>query len=249
MEFQYDGLKVFYTIQGEGSPVILLHGWGCTHEVFAPVAELLGAKYSVYSLDLPGFGESDEPGSVWGVGDYTRMLEAFCGELRLESPSLVAHSFGGRISILFASRNRVDRMVLTDAAGIKPVRRLSYYVRVYAYKALKVILSRLLKREDLLRRIAGGAGSEDYRNASPLMKAVLSRTVNEDLTDRLPLIQAPTLLYWGTEDTATPLADARKMEMLIPDAGLVTVEGAGHFSFVEDPARYAAVLSSFFGLV
>ena len=80
------------------------------------------------------------------------------------------------------------------------------------------------------------------------MRAVLSKVVNEDLRGVMPRIGAPALLFWGENDTATPLRDARIMEKLIPDAGLVAVPGAGHFSFLERPALFAAVVRSFFNL-
>ena len=73
----------------------------------------------------------------------------------------------------------------------------------------------------------------------------MSRVVNEDLCHLMPEIKAPTLLIWGTNDTATPLADAKKMEKLIPGASLVAFEGAGHYSFLDRPAQFAAVLRSF----
>jgi len=78
-----------------------------------------------------------------------------------------------------------------------------------------------------------------------MMRRILSRVVNEDLTDRLALIKAPTLLVWGENDTATPIADARKMERLIPGAGLVSFAGCGHYSFLDNPGQFAAVLRSF----
>ncbi|MDR1671718.1 MAG: alpha/beta hydrolase, partial [Alistipes sp.] len=85
----------------------------------------------------------------------------------------------------------------------------------------------------------------DYNAASPVMRGTMSKVVNEDLRRFMPLIQAPTLLVWGSEDTATPIGDAKIMERLIPDAGLVTFPGAGHYSFLDRPAQFAAVLDSF----
>ena len=233
---------------GAGSPVIFLHGWGCDHTVFSSFVPVLSSAFNVISLDFPGFGQSAEPDSAWGVEEYTAMLEDFCSSLGLESPSLVAHSFGGRVSILYASRNPVTRLVLTDSAGIKPRRGLVYHIKVYSYKTVKWFLLKVLRSNALFGKYRSGRGSSDYASASPVMKAVLSRVVNEDLTDRLPLISAPTLLFWGTEDTATPLSDALKMQKLIPDAGLVKVEGCSHFSFLEASGLYSAVLSNFFGL-
>ena len=80
------------------------------------------------------------------------------------------------------------------------------------------------------------------------MKKTLVLAVNEDLAHCLPLVTAPTLLFWGDADDATPLADAKRMERDIPDAGLVVVPGGSHFSFADDPALFARVLGAFFEL-
>ena len=58
-------------------------------------------------------------------------------------------------------------------------------------------------------------------------------------------MKAPTLLIWGTADTATPISDAKIMERLIPDAGLVAIEGAGHYSFLDSPGIFGAAFNNF----
>ena len=78
-----------------------------------------------------------------------------------------------------------------------------------------------------------------------MMKRILSKVVNEDLKHVMPLIKAPTLLIWGENDTATPIGDAKIMEKLIPNAGLVSFPGCGHYSFLDNPIQFAAVLRSF----
>jgi pimeloyl-ACP methyl ester carboxylesterase len=90
-------------------------------------------------------------------------------------------------------------------------------------------------------------GSDDYNNATPVMRQTLVKTVNEDLTPLLPGINAPTLLIWGENDTATPLRDGRLMEKLIKGSGLVTLKNAGHYSFLEQEYTYLKVLASFLG--
>ncbi len=88
-------------------------------------------------------------------------------------------------------------------------------------------------------------GSADYQSASPRMRAILSKVVNEDLCHVMPAISAPTLLIYGENDTATPVRDAKKIESLVPDAGLVVFPGCGHYSFLDNPYQFAAVLRSF----
>ena len=99
----------------------------------------------------------------------------------------------------------------------------------------------------LVEKLQRKYGSADYRNATPLMRQVMVKAINEDLTDYLPNIKVPTLLVWGDMDTATPLADAKIMEELIPDAGLVILKNTGHYSFLEDFYTFSRVIESFLG--
>ena len=247
------GVRLRYDVTGSGKrPVIVMHGWGCKASTVALLAEAASSDTTVvYNLDLPGFGASTEPSAVWGVEEYTAFIEEFCRKVGVERPVLIGHSFGGRIAICFASRNATDRVILVDAAGVKPRRSLRYYFKVYTFKAAKRVLPFVLgrKRADaVIERMRGRSGSSDYRAASPQMRAIMSRVVNEDLTPLMPSIKAPTLLIWGERDTATPMRDARIMERLIPDAGLVSYPEAGHYSFLDRPAQTRAVVENFLNI-
>ena len=152
------------------------------------------------------------------------------------------------MGILLSSRNAISKLVLVDAAGVKPRRSLAYYYKVYGYKLAKRVYRLVLgtaRAEARLDRIRARRGSSDYANATPRMRAILSRCVNEDLKGVMPRIQASTLLIWGAGDTATPLSDAKVMERLIPDAGLVSFDGCGHYSFLDNPLGFRAVLAEF----
>lgn len=245
-----DGLDVAYEVSGQGAPLILMHGWGCDHTTVASVAATASATHTVYSLDLPGFGQSTEPREPWTPERYAQMLRTFVERLGIERPSLAGHSYGGRVAIVYASQyaDETDKLILIDAAGVKPRRSLSYYIKVYSFKTWKRILRLTLgkkRAETRIERARARRGSADYRAASPVMRATMSVSVNDDLRRFMPSIKAPTLLMWGENDTATPLRDAREMERLIPDTGLVVFPGAGHYSFLDAPAHFAAVLSSF----
>ena len=246
--YKYNGLQLAYSVEGEGDAVVMLHGWGCDKSIWKSSVEMLRQHFRVVAVDFAGFGASHEPDAVWGVEEYTRSIEALLGELGILSPILVGHSFGGRVSILYASRNEVKSVVLTDAAGVKPRRSFSYYRKVYTYKLLKRALPLLIgdkKAQMLLDQRRAKSGSSDYNRATPMMRAILSKCVNEDLCGVMPRIKAPVMLFWGDMDTATPISDAHKMAKLIPDAGLVVAEGAGHFAFLERPELWRAALQSF----
>lgn len=252
-----NGVRVHYTDTGNpsGRPVVVMHGWGCDVATMASVADTVADTRRVISIDLPGHGKSDEPtllpdGQPWGVYEYADCMEAMLKSLGVEAPVIVGHSYGGRIAIVMGSRGSYEKIVLVDAAGIKPKRPLSYYRKVYTFKAMKRLLPLLVGRQRADRWVEkrrAKAGSADYRQATPMMRMVMSKSVNQDLRHHLPDIKNPTLLIWGEADTATPLSDGRLMEKLIPDAGLVTFKGAGHYSFLDNPGQFRAVMRSFLG--
>ena len=152
------------------------------------------------------------------------------------------------MSILYASRNKVRSIILTDAAGVKPRRTLSYYRKVYTFKLIKHLLPLLIgsrKAQMLIEQRRAKSASSDYNRATPMMRAILSKCVNEDLCHLMPRVTAPVLLFWGDKDTATPISDAHTMQRLMPDAGLVVAQGAGHFAMLEQAELWMGAVKSF----
>jgi pimeloyl-ACP methyl ester carboxylesterase len=247
---EVNGVTIHYTTtEGVGDTVVLMHGWGCNHTTLASIERVVSeCGNHIINVDFPGFGSSTEPQEVWGVEAYTAAVRVLLQAEHVERPILLGHSFGGRVGILYASQYPVEKLVLVDAAGVKPRRPISYYWRVYSFKTVKVVLPLLIGRKAANRyidKVRNSRGSADYAAASPMMRSILSRVVNEDLRHVMPAITAPTLLIWGEDDTATPLNDAKIMERLIPEAGLVSFPGCGHYSFLDNPIQFAAVLRSF----
>lgn len=250
-DIEINGLRMHYEVTGpeNGNPVVLMHGWGCNHTTVRSIAAVLEPGMRVFNLDLPGHGSSQEPPTPWGVYEYADFIEEFCKRLGIHDPVLIGHSFGGRISLVISSRNPISRMVLVDGAGLKPKRKPKYYIKVYSFKVAKKILPILLGKNlggKMINKWRGSAGSADYRNSSPMMRSVMSKCINQDLRPVLPRIKASTLLIWGEKDTATPLADAKYMEKHISDAGLVSFPEADHYSFLDNPAGFRAVMREFF---
>lgn len=252
MEMTIYGKKVTYVDEGEGPIVLLLHGWGAQAETYRLIINHLSSRCRVIAPDLPGFGGSEEPSESWCVDQFVDFVFEFAKNLNISECTVMGHSNGGRILIKLLARESipftVKKAVLMDAAGIKPTHGFGWYVRVYTYKAFKkVLLCKPMKAmfPGAVEKAQKKFGSEDYRNASPLMRETMVKALNEDLEEYLPKIKASTLLIWGEKDTATPLSDGKKMEAAIPDAGLVTLEGAGHFAFAERWGQCRAVLDSF----
>lgn len=247
-----NGMKINYEEKGEGELIVLLHGWGSNIKLFANLIELLSKKYKVVAMDMPGFGESDEPPAAWCVDDYADFVADFLESYSTDKVMLLGHSFGGRVIIKLNSHKNlpfdVTKVILVDSAGILPPKSNKKSFRTRWYKFCKGILSTGIMQKlapEALEKLRVKYGSADYVAASPLMRQVLVKTVNEDLEPLLPEIKCPTLLVWGVNDTATPLSDGEKMEKLIPDAGLVKLENAGHYSFLDQQYTFNRVMSSF----
>ncbi len=245
------GLKINYIEEGQGDLVLLLHGWGSNIKLFQASIDLLQKGYKVVAMDMPGFGESEEPKEPWDVDDYVDFVLEFLKDYEFDRITLLGHSFGGRVIIKLCSRANpfeVERVILVDAAGVKPKKTFRQKIRQRIYKMTKWIFSLkivMLLFPDALEKLRKRNGSADYNAASPIMRQTLVRVVNEDLTHLMPNVKCPALLIWGTADDATPLSDAKIMEKLMPEAGLVTFEGAGHYSFLERQGQYLRVLASF----
>ena len=251
MTAEIEGITVSYAEWGEkkDSAIVMLHGWGANKELFEQAALCCSSKYYVVAPDMPGFGCTPEPPCAWCVDDYTDFVIKFIERLGLKSVILFGHSFGGRVIIKMASSRvlpfTIDKIILVDSAGIRPEKTAAQKRKESVVKFGKKLVSGSPK---LLNKLQSMTGSADYRAASPLMRQILVNVVNEDLTDLLPKIKQETLLIWGTLDTATPISDAEKMEELLPDAGLARIEGAGHFSFLDNAALFNSILSSYLRL-
>ena len=260
MEMTYKGLRVEYLEEGEGPLVVLLHGWGSNKELYGNLIKTLAVKYHVVAPDMPGAGKSEEPGTPWSVDDYCDFVEEFVkyflgGNDCRESVILAGHSHGGRVLIkMLGSRQlpfSVSKLILIDSAGLVPEKTPQQLRKIKRYKMGKKILGSAPVRfffPDALEKLQSKSGSEDYRNASPIMRQTMVKVVNEDVREYLPKIQAETLLVWGDKDTATPLADGKDMESQIPGSGLAVLPGAGHFSFLDNQHQFLAVMRSFLSI-
>ncbi len=240
------GLAIRYFDKGEGPCLLFLHGWGVGFDSYSVMLTHLARTHRVVAPNLPGMGGSQEPPSAWEAADYVAFVRRFVSALALDPAVLMGHSNGGRVILKWLGDPEtalpVPKIVLMDSAGLKVRHSAIYYLKVYSYKAAKLLLTPFPQAK---RRLQKNAGSADYRAASPVMRATMSRLLAEDLTPVLPRIRASTLLLWGDCDTATPLRDGRTMERLIPGAGLVVLKGGGHWAALEQWGLCARVLDSF----
>jgi pimeloyl-ACP methyl ester carboxylesterase len=229
-------------------PIVILHGWGAHIEAVGPILGALDGASDLIALDLPGFGESDAPDRAWDADAYARFMIHFLDELAIERAHLIGHSHGGRVSIVLAADEpeRVGRLLLVDSAGIPPKRGWRYRWRVAVAKLGRLVgkIGGPLGRR-LQERMRARVASRDYLEASETMRETFRAVIATDLGDRLPRIRASTLIVWGERDDNTPVWMGERMEELIPDAGLVVLEGAGHYSYADAPGQFRAVARRF----
>jgi len=241
------GINLHYHEVGSGSPVLLLHGWGSSVDSFKYLEKYLAPNLHIISLDLPGFGGSELPQTAWTLNDYVELVKSFLAKLEIRNPAVVGHSFGGRIAICLGSQGLASKIILANSAGVRPHRSAIYYVKVYSYKLAKQLLMFVPAkvRPILLDKLQQRFGSRDYRAANPVLRKTLVNVVNDDLTSLLPNIKVPTLLIWGENDTETPVYQAEAMEKKIPDAGLVVLKNAGHYSFLDKAMEFNIIADQF----
>ncbi len=250
MFISVDGLNINYTDEGEGTPVLLLHGWGSSNEVYRGFINTLKGRCRLVAPDFPGCGGSDTMKNPWTLQDYCDFVLKFMDAVGLQDPIMMGHSHGGRVTLYMTAMGMVKppKIVLLDAAGLIPKKSFKQKLRAKSFKAVKWVLTLPVIKSfsgGLLDRARKHFGSADYNAAPEVLRKTLVSLVNTDIRDVLPNIKCPSLLIWGENDTATPLSDAKIMEKLIPDAGLCVIKGTGHFSFCERPYEANAIINSF----
>lgn len=249
-EFVYRNTPVKYEDTGAGEhTVLLLHGWGGSSASMAPLIRDLKGDHRVIAPDLPGHGESGIPEEPWDVDDYTDCVIALADRAGVGRADLIAHSFGGRIALKLGAEHpeRIGRMLLTGCAGIPTRPEAERRLRAGMAGLVKKVGNTVLgsKADTLRERFIARHGSQDYKALPPSMRETFNRVLDQDLTPCLSKIKAPTLLAWGTLDTATPFWMGEQMERTIRDAALIRFEGGTHFAYLEQYPRFLAIAREF----
>ena len=239
MKVKIGNIDVNYIQYGEGKDIVLLHGWGQNIEMMKPLGDPLSSHFRITILDLPGFGQTSTPETPWTIYKYEEFLEHFLQEIGVENPILMGHSFGGRVAILYASLNIVPKLILFGAPCIRHEEKLSLKVRML--KSAKK-LPGMNKVGDFMKNYIG---SRDYKAASPIMRETLVKVVNEDLSSAALKITCPTLLIWGDNDEEAPLEEAKELESIMEDAGLIVLKGCSHYAYLEALNQVLSILNNF----
>ncbi|MFN8392273.1 MAG: alpha/beta hydrolase [Bdellovibrionota bacterium] len=228
----------------DARPLILLHGWRQSLEALRPLGEFLANDFRVHLIDLPGFGQSPLPDEVWGTGDYAKRILRYLEEQKLSRAIFAGHSFGGKVSLFIAGStpNKVERLILMDSSGVPARFSWKRRARIQWIKTLRFFLKPLQRKWNVPlyeKWFVPRYASSDYQTAGALRNTFV-KVVNEDLTELLPKIEAPSLLLWGELDNETPVTSGQRMAELIPQAELVVLPGKDHFPYLGTGASVCA---------
>jgi 3-oxoadipate enol-lactonase len=250
-------VKLKWEAQGEGAPLLLVHGLGYTREGWGPQRELLARRYRVLSFDNRGIGESEIPPGPYSVAELAGDAAQVLDEAGVERAHVLGASLGGMVAQLLAAEQpeRVARVVL---AGTTPGGAAAYPLPQQTLALM--IEAPSLPPEVALRRfvenaLAPGSPFVDdilaYRQQHPPdpsgWAAQAAAGLTWDADGRLARIAAPTLVVAGTADAVVDPRNAQLLAEAIPNARLELIDGAGHLPFWERAAEFAALVERFLG--
>lgn len=256
-EINIKGLEVKYEKVGEGTPLLLLHGWGASSCSWEEVVKNLDG-YEIIIPDLPGFGESDTPQQSWTIDDYLDFIEKFVDELNLKDFYLLGHSFGGSLAVKFAANSdEVRKLMLVDSAGIRPEpRMMAKALSFIAQKGEKLFVGPLTKFKDSSKKLFYKLIKRtDYGKANEIMKETmknffdyysgLENNSGQFLSD-LEKVNVDTLLVWGKEDEIIPLRYGKIFNEKISNSELKVIPESGHSPHLDIPSQMNQFILNFF---
>ena len=245
-----NGIDLYYKTAGEGKPFLILHGWGASSFSWIRfVDEIAGKGFKLIIPDLPGFGKTEMPKTIWGIDDYANLIVSFVKELKLPSFYLLGHSFGGGIALKIATEKdiRPAKLIFCDAAIVREERlnlrqRISKFLARVGSKFISDDSRVYSFFEKIAYRISG---TYDYYRANPLMKEVFKKVISEDLTHLLPKVNMPCLIIWGENDQVTPVEDGVLFQQEIDDSELKIIKGARHNPYKTDAVEVGEYIIKF----
>ncbi len=253
MYFKSNGISIYYEKHGTGkNNILILPGWGNTRNTFYNIIKNLEKNSTIYILDYPGFGNSPILNKELNIYDYAFIINSFINKFNIETPSIIAHSFGGRITAILQGyyKLKLKKIILIDVAGIKRRKKLKVFLKEKLYKLLKkcTYLLPKIKQENYRQKLLLHFASTDYKSIPKSMQKTFQNIVNEDLKKFYKMINTETLIIWGENDLDTPLKDGLLIKKLIKNSEIIVYKKSGHFSYLDYPILTNKIINSFFNI-
>lgn len=226
-----------YTVKGQGNKnLILLHGWGGSLDSLAPLQDelIITKEFRVYNVEWPGFGSSKFSGNQEvSFNDYVEALIRFIKSEKILKPTLVGHSFGGKVALGLSlmQPELISSMILVNSSGIKPKNSIKRSFFLVTSKVLGIFfnLPGLRKIKPLVRKFYYKifVREVDYLTSGN-MKEILKNVLEVNFDTLLPKIKINTLIIWGEKDTQTPLWMGQTLAKGIKNAKIEIVKNTKH---------------------
>ncbi len=258
------GRRTHFVVRGQGHPVVLIHGFNMDSNTWFRNLDRLSADFKVYAPDLWGQGFSTRQPLDYGYDLFEEQVRLFMDAVGIEKASVVGHSMGGGTSIVFAlkNRDRVDKLVLLDSAGLPtplPFRSKIFKLKGVAEFLLSLRTDRVRRKnlgdywiyhrdsltEDVYQRFVRCQKIEGSTEALlSILRKNFFNTLQNEIRD-LGTLDIPTLIVWGRKDTSLPLRCGEEMNRLIPHSTLTILDRAGHLANFDRPDTFNRVLRDF----
>jgi pimeloyl-ACP methyl ester carboxylesterase len=260
---ELDGAWVRYDVIGGGPPVVLVHGWLSSSRVWEALARRLAQRFTVYSLDLTGFGESDKPLSGYGVRNGSRLLYAFCAHFGLTRASVIGHDLGGAMAVKLAADHPdvVGRVVLVSVPGDEnqidlptplwlatlPVVGPLFYALGRVARPVRRMWMRpfVADPDDLTDQILDDAASSTPAAASRTLSISRREISRSRLVRQAKVIKMPMLVVSGEEDQIVDPQAVSAWAGSVERAEICLMDECGHMPMVERPAEFTAQILAF----
>ncbi len=210
--------KTFAEVNSDAPKICFLHGWGRSSNDF----NLVSNNFHSISIDLPGFGKSQEPETSMSPKEYAEYLSEIIPD---SVEILVGHSFGGKIAVHMSFIKKYKKLVLIGTPLIRKNPEMNINFRLNLYKFLN---SLNLISDKRLEKIKNKHGSEDYKNATGIMRDTLVKTVNDDLSDLLSQVNTEVHLIWGENDNVIPVSIGDEANVKFKESKLTVIKDEGH---------------------
>ncbi len=205
--------------------ILFLHGWGSNKEVSKSAFYNLFDNYKHIYIDMPGFGKSKNESEILTTNDYYLITKEFLKGINTTPKIIAGHSFGGKVATLL----KPELLVLLSSAGIVPKKSFEVKAKIKLFKFLKLFgLGQFYKL----------FASKDVDNMSQNMYETFKNVVDEKFDDIFESYDSKALLFWGKEDTATPLSSGEKMHFFIKQSEFFPLDGDHYFFLKPQNAKF-----------
>jgi pimeloyl-ACP methyl ester carboxylesterase len=263
---EINGMQVHYRDEGQGFPIVLIHGTASSLHTWNDWATALKKDYRIIRMDLPAFGlTGPNKNADYSIKSYTHFLHQFLMNIYVDKFHLAGNSLGGNIAWNYAAAypEEIEKLILVDASGLptnKPppaifkMAKMPVLSSLFLYVTPKFFVKKNMEEvyvddskltDDLVTRYHKMALRTGNRQAFiDRAKIDFSLGLKENL-EKLKSIKTPTLLIWGAQDSWIPLDNGKRMDHLLPNSKLVVLENSGHLPMEENPAESLAFLNAF----